>query len=346
MATRAEPRAPACAPGGSLSQCPPPHPGEGSESAFPWKMTPHVARNDPSDSIRVVRRVTWIGMLGNILLAALKFVVGVVGSSEAVVADAVHSLSDLTTDAAILFGSRYWSAPPDREHPYGHGRIETIVTLGIGAVLGAVAVGIVYRALIEVREADIAAPGWIAFAGAVVSIFGKELLYRWTWRVGHRERSSALMANAWHHRSDALSSIPVAVTVLVAMIHPAWSFVDRIGAVIVGVFILQAAWRIATPAFHELTDRGAPAEVGEKIEAVARGVDGVLSVHAVRTRNIGPGVLVDLHVQVPEDLTVREGHDISMTVKERLLAEGPDVIDAIVHLEPFEASPGREDDPS
>ena len=157
-----------------------------------------------------------IGLLGNVATSALKFVAGFIGSSQAVVADAVHSLSDTVTDIAILVGVKYWSAPADDCHPYGHRRIEAMVTAAIGMALAVVAFGIGYNAIATVREEHLEPPGWIAFLGAMVSIVVKEVIYRWTTSVGRRAKSSAVLANAWHHRSDALSSIPAALAVVLA----------------------------------------------------------------------------------------------------------------------------------
>jgi cation diffusion facilitator family transporter len=281
-----------------------------------------------------VRKITWIGLIVNILMSALKLTVGIVGSSQAVVADAVHSMSDITTDVAVLVGVRYWSLPPDEGHPYGHRRIEAIVTVGIGALLGAVGILIAYNGIASVRDEHIRQPGLIALAGALLSIVTKEILYRWTLAVGRRTGSSAVRANAWHHRSDALSSIPAALAVGVAAIKPGLSFVDHVGAVVVAMFILDASWRIMKPALAELSDRGAPGDVIARIGEVAASTDEVLNVHAVRTRRMGPGVMVDLHITVDGKMSVTHGHYVSELVKRRIKGEVAGVIDVVVHLEP------------
>ncbi|MDY6959920.1 MAG: cation diffusion facilitator family transporter, partial [Halobacteriota archaeon] len=159
-----------------------------------------------SKNFAQINRITWIGVLLNVFLSGIKFVVGYIGSSQAVIADAVHSLSDVSTDLAVLLGLRYWSAPPDEEHPYGHHRIEALVTIGIGSILGIVAFGIGYEAIVTIREVHIEQTSWIAAIGPILSIILKEALHRWTINVGRRAKSSAVIANAWHHRSDALSS--------------------------------------------------------------------------------------------------------------------------------------------
>jgi len=291
---------------------------------------------DLSANASVVRRVTLAGMAVNVLLAGVKFVLGVIGHSQALVADAVHSLSDMGTDLALLIGVKYWSAPADEDHPYGHQRIETMVSAAIGLFLAAAAVGIGYRALTSLHDAETTAPGWLALAGAVISIAFKEALYHYTRAAGRRITSPALTANAWHQRSDALSSIPVALAVLVAILFPEWSFVDRIAALLITALLLHAAWRILRDAFGELTDRGAPSEDRRRILELSQGVAGVREVHALRTRLFGGGTQVDLHVLVEGDLSVRRGHEIAGAVKRRLLDDGPGVVDVVVHIEPFE----------
>jgi cation diffusion facilitator family transporter len=287
---------------------------------------------------RAALRITLIGLAANVILMGFKFAAGIVGQSRAVLADAVHSLTDLATDLAVIIGMRYWSAPPDPEHPYGHRRLETAVTVAIGMALAAVGIGIAYDSLASIREHHAEPPGWIAFAAAAASIVVKEVVYRATVVVGKRIRSAALIANAWHHRSDALSSIPAAIAVAVAAVYPSWAFLDHVGAVAVSLLILQAAWRVVAPAGRELVDAGAPPEVVTCITRAALAVDGVDRVHAVRTRFLGSALQVDLHVMVRPTMTVREGHDISENVKEALLSCDLDVVDAIVHLEPDDES--------
>ena len=287
-------------------------------------------------NVAMIRKVTWGGMIVNLVLAGIKFLVGFLGSSQAVIADAVHSLSDMTTDIAVLLGVCFWSAPPDDHHPYGHQRIEELVTLAIGLALVIVAVGLGYNSVVTIHEAHIQNIGWVAVSGPILSIIGKELLYRWTVHVGDQVRSSAVIANAWHHRSDALSSIPALVAVVVAALYPEWGLVDHIGAIIIAGFILKVAWDIIIPALQKLIDTGASAKTRKEIIAHAMGVKGVKSAHAIRTRKFGSHLLVDLHILVNPELSVREGHKISEDVKEQLLNNGPEIMDVVVHLEPYD----------
>jgi len=283
-----------------------------------------------------IKKVTWAGLIINICLAAVKFGVGFIGSSQAVVADAVHSISDLSTDFAVLIGVKYWAAPPDEGHPYGHRRIEALITVAIGIVLTLVAIGLGYNSLASINQVKIKQTTWIAIVGPALSIIIKEFLFHWTVRVGKRAKSTAVIANSWHHRSDALSSVPALVAVAVSSINPAWSFVDGIGALIISIFILKVSWDIIKPALSELTDHGASSEDRELIKKIVLSVDVVKDVHAVRTRKFGSSLAVDLHIMVDPEISVRDGHYISQIVEEKILDDGPEVLDVVVHIEPFE----------
>ena len=262
---------------------------------------------------RYVRKVTWIGLLTNIGLSGLKFAAGYFGRSQALIADAIHSLTDTTTDIAVIAGSHYWSRPPDENHPYGHRRLETLVTAFIGIMLVAAGIGIGWEAISTLHKKHATPPGWIAFYAAMASIVAKEILYRWTAAVGKKIKSPALAANAWHHRTDAISSIPVLIAVGGALIFPSWSFLDRVGAVIVSIFILHAALKIIWPAVSELIDAGAPEEIQKKIMGIARNTMGVREVHAIRSRYISSSIQIDLHIVVDGSISVQAGHTIAAT---------------------------------
>lgn len=286
------------------------------------------------ESIQIVQRATIVGLIANILLAGGKVTAGVIGSSATVVADGIHSFTDLVTDVALLIGTRLWAQPPDETHPHGHRRIETLITAFIGFSLAAVGLGLGWEALDHLREPRSSTPTGIALVAAIVSVFSKEWLYHWTRRQALRADSPSLMANAWHHRSDAFSSIPAVLAVGTAMVFPAYAWVDRLGALVVCVFILWAAWGIFHPALQQLVDAGAPAEVRDRIGTMALEVDGVVDAHAVRTRYIGPKLAVDIHLEVDGELTVAAGFKIARTVKDHLLANGPSVGDVVVQVEP------------
>ncbi len=285
-----------------------------------------------------VRQVTWIGLSVNVALSILKFIAGVFGRSQALVADAVHSLTDTTTDLAVIIGSYYWDQPPDSDHPYGHHRVETVVTLFVGFVLGGAGFMVGWDALRDLQGEPAQQPKVIALVVAAVSIISKEVLYRWTATVSRRIMSPALAANAWHHRTDAISSLPVFLAVGGAMLFPQWALLDRVGAVVVAIFILHAAFKIIWPGIRELVDVGAPTEICREIMALAHENLDVKQVHGIRTRYVGSRILVDLHVVVNGSLSVKAGHDIAEDVKERILQNGPEVIDVIVHIEPEEVA--------
>ena len=282
-----------------------------------------------------MRRVTFAGILVNVAIAAAKTVAGVMSSSQALVADAVHSASDLVTDLVVVFSVRYWVAPADDDHPYGHGKIEALVTLVISAALVFAAWELARNAVMSlVRGKSDATPGAMALAVALGSIVLKEIVFIVTRAVARRVRSNALEANAWHHRSDALSSIPVAVAVAVVWVCPSLWWVDAAGALIVSAFVLHVAWKLASPALQELTD----AQIGSKADAVAAvalGVVGVKGVHKPRARRYGSSFQADIHIQVDGSLSVAEGHAIGHAVKEAVVNAGLDVDDVVVHVEPW-----------
>ncbi len=289
--------------------------------------------HDRTETRKALHRVTWAGVWVNLFLAVVKSVAGWLGNSQAVLADGVHSFSDLVTDAAILIGSYFWTAPADAKHPHGHGRIETMTTLGIALALAVAALGIGWDALQNLREPYEGKPGLIALFAALSSIALKEWVYRWTMRVAKRHRSSAVAANAWHHRTDALSSIPAAGAVLAAYFAPGWAFVDAVGALFVCLFILKASRDIGKPALDQLVDRAAPPDTVDRLRRQAMAVDGVCGAHKVRTRYLGEGLQVDLHVEVDPEISVYDGHEIAHQVRDALLTH-EEVVDVIVHVEP------------
>ncbi len=280
-----------------------------------------------------IQRVTYAGMVVNTVIAVLKFATGIVWNSQALIADAVHSVSDLVTDVAVLLGVRYWEAPPDDEHPYGHGKIQALVTLFIGIMLAFVAYELAKDAIRSFMSGKTDSPGMLAFVVALASIVLKEWLFRWTRRVARTFKSPALEANAWHHRSDALSSIPVAIAVALAHFFPSLWWADSVGAMVVSVFILIVVWEIIHPALQELTDAGID-DMSTHVQRVAESVEGVLGVHQCRARRYGGAFQADLHIEVDRNLSVVEAHDLGHRVKDAILAAELEVTDAIIHVEP------------
>ena len=286
---------------------------------------------------RAIRKITVIGLVINLILSGIKFAAGVLAHSQVLIADAVHSISDSITDVAVIIGSLHWSKPPDQTHPYGHQRIETLVTLFIGSLLLAAGIGIAWHSITMLRTPRSTHPGWPALAAAAVSMVTKEILYLWTARAGKRFKSTALAANAWHHRLDALSSIPAFLAVGTAIFFPPWTFIDLLGAVFISIFIMQASFQIIIPCLKEILDTGAPEEIYDMIRQVAEQHPGVLQVHNIRTRYIGNRLQIDFHMVVDGSLSVRKGHMISEELKDLILDRGPDIIDIIIHIEPTES---------
>lgn len=292
-------------------------------------MTCQLTRNGD------IKKMTVIGLVANLLLAGLKFIVGFVSSSNVLIADAVHSLSDVASDVGMLIGIRLWSRPKDETHPYGHGRFENLTGIGISVFLFAASVGIIYDAVISFSKPPQASPGWIAFSVAVFSVVFKELLYRWTVYVARNSRSEALLANAWHHRSDAFSSVVAAISIIISELYPNIYYADDIGAIIVAFILLKAGYDIAFSAINKLLDSAAPESLRESLLEDALEIEGVKSAHALRTRYIGADIFVDMHILVDPELSVKEGHDIAMNVSYHLTNKYDSVDDVIVHVEPF-----------
>jgi len=281
-----------------------------------------------------VRKVTWVGLLINITLACIKFAAGYFGRSQALIADAIHSLTDTTTDFAVIAGSHFWSRPPDESHPYGHRRLETLVTVFIGLMLAAAGIGIGWDAVSALHEKVSTPPGWIALVAAMVSILTKEILYRWTAASGKKIKSPALAANAWHHRTDAISSIPVLIAVGGALIFPSWSFLDLVGAIVVSIFVMYASLKIIWPGISELVDAAAPRDIQKKIVKIACNNPGVHEVHKVRTRYISTSILVDMHIVVDGSISVREGHAIADEVENQIINSISNVLGVVIHVDP------------
>ncbi len=278
-------------------------------------------------------RITVIGAVVDFLLAVVKIVVGFLAHSQSLIADGIHSLSDLVTDAVVLYAARHAHQDADEDHPYGHGRFETIATVALGIALMGLAVGIaldaVYR-LVEGEPHEL--PEAIALVVAGLSVLSKEILYRYTVFVAERHNSPMLKANAWHHRSDALSSVVVLFGVGGAM--AGYWYLDGLAAIGVGLMIAKIGWELAWNAVRELVDTALEPERVEAIRKAILNVDGVISLHILRTRRMAGEALVDVHIQVSPTISVSEGHYVSETVRRRVIAEIDEVTDVMVHIDP------------
>ncbi len=305
------------------------------------------SKADPQ-SMKPVFRVTVLGAAVNLMLTGFKLAGGIWGHSQVMIADAIHSLSDLVTDFAVLVGARYWNLPADEDHPYGHAKIETLVTLFIGAALGFLGVRLMLDAVQSLPEywkaadglTQIQTPTVLALAAALVSIITKEWLYRITVRVGRQVRSTATIANAWHHRSDALSSIPAAIAVGACLIlGPQYAFLDAVGTILVAAMIIYAAWEIIHPTFRVLLDGGLPHEKIAAIREIVKACPEIKHPHDIRTRYLGDRELeVTLHVLVDPNMTVAASHTLADRVEEALLHSNMNIVSVIVHVEPWQGN--------
>ncbi|GAB4352368.1 MAG: cation diffusion facilitator family transporter [Gammaproteobacteria bacterium] len=283
---------------------------------------------------QVARRVTLVGAVVNLVLAGMKVVLGVIGQSQALIADGVHSLSDLVSDGVVLVASKHGSREPDPEHPYGHGRIETLATVAVGMLLFAVTLGLLYDTATRLFEPDrLLHPGAVALIAAVFSVLSKEALTQYTLAAARRIRSSLLKANAWHHRSDAVSSVVVIIGIGGSM--AGLPYLDAVAAIVVAMMIAKIAWDLSWGGIRELIDTGLDDETVERIRQVIMSVEGVSALHMLRSRRMGAEALVDVHIILEDPfVSVSEGHQISETVRVRLVQELEDVEDVTVHIDP------------
>lgn len=295
---------------------------------------------DSPSRTRLIYRVTLAGSAVNVALVILKFIAGVAGRSSAMVADAVHSLSDFATDVVVLLFVRISRRPQDAAYDYGYGKYETIATLIIGLALMAVAAGIAYSGVTAIYDAlhgaQLDAPSALAFWMAIISIAAKEVCYRFTAAAGRKVGSQAVVANAWHHRSDALSSIGTAIGIGGAItLGPRWRLLDPAAAVVVSVFILKVAVQLLRESFGELAEKSLPAEVEHEIVTITEGVDGISGIHNLRTRRIGGYLAIEMHVRVDGSMTLTEAHDLSSLVERRLKERYGAETYVSIHVEPL-----------
>lgn len=290
---------------------------------------------------RQIYRATLLGSVVNVALTVIKFAAGVFGHSSALIADAVHSLSDLVSDAIVLVFVKIAGKPEDADHAYGHGKYETLATVIIGLMLAGVGVGIFVDGARDViacfKGIEGSLPDGWALAAAVLSIVSKEWLYRFTAAVGRRIDSGVLIANAWHHRSDAYTSVATLVGISGAMfLGPSWRVLDPLAAVIVSVFIIAEAWRLVKPALDELLEKSLSENEIATIDKIIMGESGVLSYHHLRTRRVGTHVAISVHVQMPADISLWEAHERATRVETALRRHyGADTF-VHVHMEPVD----------
>lgn len=293
------------------------------------------------------RRVTFAGLGTNAVLCVSKIAVGLLLGSQAILADGVHAASDVVTDLAVLAGIGRAEKPADACHPYGHQRIGTLVAMFVGIFLALAAAWILYQAVVSLSRPRVAVSAGLPLALAIGSIPLKELLYQLTIRVGRRDRNASLRANAWHHRSDAFTSVAAAAGLAgVAIGGQPWAFLDPAVAMMLGGFLLVVAGRIILQNAGELVDRAPSEELVRTVERIVADTQGVLNYHAFRARRMGDSLEMDVHIRVDPTLTVRQGHDIATAVEKRLLDSDVDVAKVTVHVEPAAQEPAQGDAPA
>lgn len=296
------------------------------------------------ERVKEIYRVTIVGSVVNLLLVVFKFVAGLLGRSSAMIADAVHSLSDFVTDIVVIVFVNISGKPEDEDHRYGHGKYETLATVIIALALFAVGVGILVDGAKDVAAvvngAVLPAPSMIALIAAALSIVAKELLYRYTAHVGRKLDSQAVVANGWHHRSDAFSSIGVLVGIGGAMLlGEKWRVLDPLAAIVVSAFIIKVAVDLIKPCLDELLERSLPAEVEQEIEQIILSEEGVTSPHHLRTRRIGNRYAIEVHIRMDGNLTLAEAHRITTAVEQKLKSRYGSATHVGIHTEP---TPNRE----
>jgi cation diffusion facilitator family transporter len=281
---------------------------------------------------RQIKSITYLGMVVNVILAVIKIIVGYLAGSMALVADGIHSISDMTTDVAVLLGVHFGSKQPDEEHQYGHGRTETFAAAFIGAALIVVGAVMIYRAAIDMAAGKYSTPGYVVLFVALISVVVKELLYRMTKRIAIKSHSSALYANAWHHRSDALSSI--AVVAGFVSLKFGFKYGDQMAAVGVGLMIILVAVRIISDCLSELTERAVDSDTIELIKNIINDNSSIHQWHKLRTRTVGREVFLDLHILVAPDLSIAAAHEIAENLEKTLDEQITRPVNITIHIEP------------
>ena len=289
---------------------------------------------------RKIYRVTFVGFVVNLVLSVLKLAAGIVGRSGAMVADAVHSFSDLATDVVVIAFARISAKPRDDGHDYGHGKYETLATIIISLALGIVGAGILAGSIRDIRIVVdgglLPRPGLVALVAAGVSIVVKEILYRYTVREGRAVDSPSVVANAWHHRSDALSSIGTAVGIGGAvLLGERWAILDPLAAILVSYFIVRVAIKLSLPSIGELLEKSLPEETEKEIESIVLGFDGVSDLHNLRTRKIGNYFAIEMHIRMDGKLSLEHTHHTTTEIEHALKNRFGAQTFVNIHVEPL-----------
>lgn len=292
---------------------------------------------------REIQKVTLVGSAGNMGLFAFKLIAGILGHSSAMVADAVHSLSDFITDVIVLVFVSLSAKPQDESHDYGHGKFETIATFFIGLALVAAATGIILAGILSLVEwfqgAQLEAPSMLALWAALLSIVVKEILFHYTAHCGKRLNSQAMIANAWHHRSDALSSIAAAIGIGCAiLLGDRWTVMDPVASVIVGFVLMNVAIKLLRTSINELTESSLNADVEREIEEIITSFPGIYEPHNLRTRHIGNRIAIEAHIRMDGDISLRDAHSRATMVEQKLKERFGSDTHVTIHMEPIKES--------
>lgn len=290
-----------------------------------------------------IYKVTLVGSAVNAMLIVLKFIAGFVGRSSAMVADAVHSLSDFISDVIVLVFVKIAGKPKDKGHKYGHGKFETLATMIIGLLLIGAGIGLMINGIESVIRSlngdTLERPTMLALIVAIVSILSKEWLYRYTIREGNKLNSQAVIANAWHHRSDAVSSLGTLIGISGAMfLGDKWRILDPIAAIVVSILIIKSGYDIVKPCISELLEASLPEEKEKEIISLVTGVPGIIYVHNLRTRRIGNGIAVDLHAKMDGNLSLNEAHEKATEAENAIRRKFGDNSIINIHMEPVTVS--------
>jgi len=281
------------------------------------------------------KRVTLLGLATNVGLAAVKVTVGLLTGARALLADGLHSVSDLASDAAVLLGLRFSGRPADEDHHYGHRRVATLVSMAVGVSLLVTSGWIIYDAIASYGQPHRIQVGLLPFLVAVGSMAPKELLYHVTRRVGRRAKDPSVVANAWHHRTDAFTSLAAAAGIAGATFGgQRWAFLDRFAAALLAAFLAVTAVKLVKDAVEELVDRAPGREMVRRIGRAVDAVPGVRSSHRLRVRKMAGSLTMDVHVLVDPELSVAQGHTIATAVQEKVEKCECDILEAVVHVEP------------
>ena len=287
-----------------------------------------------------IYKVTLVGSAGNVALLTFKFIAGFLGHSSAMIADAVHSLSDFVTDLVVLVFVSISAKPQDQSHDYGHGKFETIATFLIGLALIGAATGIIVSGGMKLIAwwggDELEAPGWIALWAALLSIAVKELLYQYTARIGRQLDSQVMIANAWHHRSDSLSSIGAAIGIGGAIwLGQRWTVLDPIASIVVGLMLVRVAWELLKTSIAELTECSLPAETEQEIEQIIQSFADVQEPHNLRTRRIGNRIAIEAHVRMDGSLPLQIVHERATSIEHKLKERFGTKTHVTLHMEPI-----------